>query len=141
MPARFIPTPVTTLPDGSLDPTVELTFTQAANLCGVRTHTVQRRHRSGLFPNAHKIAGDLQGRWLVPIGDLAVAGLLDPSQLGDPAARTPAEAAADAVVLARVTAELEGLREAYEARGETIEAQRMALEVYRAMLAELRDAA
>ena len=84
MAAQFVPEPEMYLPDGLLDPRVELTTRQVGDLTCAAKDTIQRRLTSKAFPNARRREGDPSRRWLIPIGDLVCAGLLDASQVGDP---------------------------------------------------------
>ncbi len=51
-----------------------LTMAEVAELCDVSPSTVKRRKRSGAFPNAYQEPGP-NGRVLIPVNDLALAGL------------------------------------------------------------------
>lgn len=51
---------------------------EAAATCGVSRDTIKRRLRAGQFPGAHRAdgsGGSGTGAWLIPWGDLLVAGL------------------------------------------------------------------
>lgn len=98
MPAQFVPEPKMYLPDGLLDPRVELTTRQVGDLTGAAKDTIQRRLNSRAFPNAHRRPRDPSCRWLIPIGDLVYAGLLDATQVGDPEEHRRQEAAEEVSV-------------------------------------------
>ena len=128
MPPKTVRRPVMHAADGKLDPDIELTFAQAADLCHVRINLVAARRSDGLLPNARRMPDDGHRRWLVPIKDLAACGLLDPALLSDAEAQEQAAAAhANVVELAALRAEVDGLRAVIKAHESTIEALHAAL--------------
>lgn len=121
MAARIIPMPVMTTPDGLLDPEVKLTVNQVCELAAVRRETVIRRIKAGVMPGAIQLEGDHHRRWMIPIGDLITAGLIDPARVADPQAmRREAEDADARTTLARLRAEVDGLRATLAAREQEV---------------------
>ena len=84
MPAPMRKMPAVTAPDGLLDPTVCVTLPEAAGLCRVPKSRVRYRLTTGKLPGAHRLPGDASRRWVLPIGDLVAAGLLDPARVSRP---------------------------------------------------------
>ena len=121
MAARILPVPVMTTPDGLLDPEVKLTVNQVCELVSVRRETVIRRIKAGAMPGAIRLGGDHHRRWLIPIGDLITAGLIDPARVADPQAMHREAEDADArTTLAKLRAEVDGLRATLAAREEEV---------------------
>lgn len=121
MPARIIPMPVMTTPGGLLDPEVKLTVNQVCELAAVRRETVIRRIKAGVMPGAIQLKGDHHRRWMIPIGDLVTAGLIDPARVSDPEVRRIEAEDADArTTLAKLRAEVDGLRATLAAREEEV---------------------
>ena len=127
-------------PEGLLDPTVELTMSQAAHLCLVSMEMVNRRRRNGLMPHAHRLDDDGHGRWMVSIADLADAGLLDYDQLADPeAVAAYTAAAADELELQRLRTENDGLRATLAATQAAVAAQQVTIGVHERDIEFLRS--
>lgn len=142
MPAQFVPEPLMLLPDGLLDPRVELTTTQASDLAKVSKDTIERRLKSKLFPNARRRPRDAARRWLIPIGDLVHAGLLDASRVGDPEAHRRRENADD--ITAQLIAEratTQTLQLQIEMLGQQLAAKAEEVTFLRSMIAAAATAA
>jgi len=112
-------------PDGLLDPTVELTFSQIREMIGVARTTLQRRLDGGLFPNARRRPGDSNRKWVVPIADLITAGLVDATEVADPDEMAHrADVEDQRAEIARLRAEVDGLKATLQAREDELEARR-----------------
>ena len=142
MPPKTVRRPVMHAADGKLDPDVELTFAQAADLCHVRIDLVAARRSDGVLPNARRMPDDGHRRWLVPIKDLAACGLLDPALLSDAEAQEQAATAhANIVELAALRAQVDGLRAVINAHETTIHALQAALTAHNSHQSHQRGAA
>ena len=142
MPPKTVRRPVMHAADGKLDPDVELTIAQAADLCHVKSDLVAARLADELLPNARRMPDDGHRRWLVPIKDLAACGLLDPALLSDAEAQAQAAAAhANVVELAALRAEVDGLRAVINAHESTIHALQAALTAHNSHQSHQRGAA
>jgi len=56
----------------------DLTIREAAAACGISPRTIRRKLNTDAFPNAYKLrprAGETEGVWKIPVGDLEDAGL------------------------------------------------------------------
>jgi hypothetical protein len=59
-------------------PGQSLTIREAAAACGLSPRTIRRKLTADAFPNAFKLqprAGETEGVWKIPVGDLEAAGL------------------------------------------------------------------
>ena len=76
----------------------DLTIREAAAACGISPRTIRRKLNTEAFPNAYKLrprAGETEGVWKIPVGDLEEAGLaptlLHPTHNNGNAPTSPAE--------------------------------------------------
>ena len=73
MAAHFVPEPKMHLPDGLLDPRVELTTRQVADLTCAGKDTIQRRLNSKAFPHARRREGGVMQTFTAITGRMAQA--------------------------------------------------------------------
>ena len=125
--ARFLPArakEASTVSVIAVDITAELGRHEAAQACNVSLTTIKRRLKSGSFPHARQVG--LDRAWVIPVRDLADAGLLPANALALPATQAGGDASPRTAggpghaQLAEATAEIRGLREALAAAKDEI---------------------